>query len=449
MHCDEKFVVDYVKSTGSFALWRSSLISSLQEQGILELLRNKVLTFLKESDVLEPFEQSAKPPPDSDILYNKLLRAIQRSNIMQECEEQIKRVFRESNGLQNEIRNAIREAIAEQKNPKKKRKMKIEDTNSDPNKSNSKFVGEENQRETSRNNYHSPDLKKEPNIKREAQRRNSLQQPARDSVLNTRDTEEKRDEEKSEDREKGDRDERRVRVPSQTLRDDSQRKRLQLTEAHKEILSTHNVPSQHSHSLPTSTSKLLPSPRTSPSTETQKNKVLRTEANVSLSTKDTSQHTEHRTHKVSRSDSEKTSVGVFSTFTGHIRRRRRESDVKPTDQTRPTKKRLISDSPSPSSSESDYSESESRGNGDSFSENATPSLRQSCKDEIQNGRSSAPIRPQPRTQLQRQQRPQPQISTQDPSDSQSAQLPDQISLSQSHAENENLLDESGNESGPA
>jgi hypothetical protein len=78
MHCDEKFVVDYVKSTGSFALWRSSLISSLQEQGILELLRNKVLTFLKESDVLEPFEQSAKPPPDSDILYNKLLRAIQR-----------------------------------------------------------------------------------------------------------------------------------------------------------------------------------------------------------------------------------------------------------------------------------------------------------------------------------------------------------------------------------
>jgi hypothetical protein len=52
--------------------------SLLSLKGVVESLRKKTQEFLQNSGILETFEKSSKPLPDTQIIFNKLLQAIQR-----------------------------------------------------------------------------------------------------------------------------------------------------------------------------------------------------------------------------------------------------------------------------------------------------------------------------------------------------------------------------------
>eukprot|EP00029_Vermamoeba_vermiformis_P001008 TRINITY_DN11177_c0_g1_i1.p1 TRINITY_DN11177_c0_g1~~TRINITY_DN11177_c0_g1_i1.p1 ORF type:complete len:320 (-),score=67.37 TRINITY_DN11177_c0_g1_i1:74-1033(-) len=112
---DPQRLIDHIKSSGAFDLWKSKLIERLKSEGIIDQVKQNTLQVLEASEKLQKFDEKKT---NKQNLARDLHSEITKTKIVENLRSTFESTFTGSDDLQDQIKESVKQAVEEfKKNP--------------------------------------------------------------------------------------------------------------------------------------------------------------------------------------------------------------------------------------------------------------------------------------------------------------------------------------------
>jgi t-SNARE complex subunit (syntaxin) len=101
---DPQRLIDHIKSSGAFDLWKSKLIERLKSEGVIDRVKQNMLQVLETSEKLQKFDEKKT---NKQNLARDLLNEITKTKIVKNLQATFDDTFAGSDDLQDQIKESV------------------------------------------------------------------------------------------------------------------------------------------------------------------------------------------------------------------------------------------------------------------------------------------------------------------------------------------------------